>query len=122
MAAFRRRLYVHWREVQAEAPVRDATGPFRVGGSFTVSSRISLGALRPEEVDVELYYGNVGGLTRLSGVDLINMQVAEDLGDGRYLFKSEVSCRTPGRYGFTVRVTPRGDTPVKYAPGLITWA
>lgn len=122
LAAFRQRLYEQWQQVRAETPVRESKGPFRVGEHFTVSASIFLGDLRPDEVDVELYYGIIKGFPQLLAADLIQMQVDQETGNGHYRYACQVACRAPGRYGFTARVTPRGDAPVKHAPGLITWA
>jgi hypothetical protein len=44
------------------------------------------------------------------------------LGIGRYLYGGKLPCLISGRYGFTVRVTPRGDGALKNMPGLIAWA
>ncbi|MBW1985302.1 MAG: hypothetical protein JRI53_11340, partial [Deltaproteobacteria bacterium] len=50
------------------------------------------------------------------------MAVKENRGDGEYLYECTMTCKNSGRYGFTVRVIPRGDGRIRFAPGLITWA
>ena len=46
----------------------------------------------------------------------------ENHGNGSYRYGCNLNCDTTGRYGFTVRVMPRGDDFIKNTPGLITWA
>jgi len=58
----------------------------------------------------------------LSKGDTQQMTMAEDKGEGHYLYKCTVTCRDSGRYGFTVRVVPRADEWIRYTPGLLTWA
>jgi hypothetical protein len=50
------------------------------------------------------------------------MEVLEDLGQARYLFGCTLTCDTSGRFGFSVRATPKGDAWLKFMPGLLTWA
>jgi len=50
------------------------------------------------------------------------MVFMEDLGNGRYRYECSLPCQVAGRFGFTVRVTPKADHFIKYTPGLITWA
>ena len=45
-----------WKGVQIEAPSRESRAVQRVGDSFQVAAEVSLGELRPDEVDLELYY------------------------------------------------------------------
>jgi len=52
----------------------------------------------------------------------VEMNVREDLGDGKYRYECSLTCEVAGRFGFTVRVTPQGDDYIATTPGLITWA
>ena len=116
------RLYTNWETIRVSRPVRDNEGPFRVGESFHVASEVFLGDLRPEEVEVELYYGNLKSVDTLGTRHLKKMSVETELGDGRYKYGCHLSCDTAGRFGFTARVTPRGDDMIKNLPGFIVWA
>jgi len=122
LTAFHERLRRRWSNISVKYPVRETDGPFRVGETFNVSSEVSLGKLRPEEVVVELCYGNIKTIDRLSSINIEQMSVKEDFGEGKYLYGCTIKCRMSGRYGFTARVTPNGDDFIKYTPGLITWA
>jgi glycogen phosphorylase len=111
-----------WNEISVELPQRDSEGPFQVGDTFTVSARAHLGAIEPDMVDVELYYGRLQSLNRLEMGLTQTMEIAEDQGNGDYLYRCTVACQDSGRYGFTVRVAARADDWIRYAPGLLTWA
>jgi starch phosphorylase len=93
-----------------------------VGDSFDVTSEVNLGDLRPEEVEVELYYGNLKSLEELSSSIVAPMRVLKNNGDGHYLYGCTLNCHTSGRFGFTVRVMPSGDERIASTPGLLTWA
>ncbi|MDM8550654.1 alpha-glucan family phosphorylase [Desulfobacterales bacterium HSG2] len=118
----RARLSRLWRKIRIKPPAGDTEGPFRVGETFRVSAEVYLGKLRPDEVEVEFYYGGLKSVDALDSGHAEQMEMAEDRGNGNYLYACTVTCRTSGRYGFTARVMPRGDDWIKFAPGFITWA
>jgi starch phosphorylase len=118
----RKRLFSLWRNIQIQPPFRKAEEPLRIGDSFQVTSEVFLGELRPDEVDVELYYGRVQAIDAVSEGKTAKMTVLEDRGNGHYLYGVTQVCDTTGRFGFTVRARPVGDDKIKYAPGLISWA
>jgi len=116
------RLRTLWGNIRIEHPEREAEGPFLVGESFTVTTVVNLGELHPDEVTVELYYGSLKSVDTIADSHTEKMNVKENRGDGRYLYTCTITCNASGRYGSTVRVIPRGDDRIRFAPGLITWA
>ena len=122
LAAQINRLRTLWKDIEIKSPLREAQGPYRVGDTFHVTSEIYLGELRPDEVDVELYYGNPKSLEELSAGRIEPMKVVEEKGDGNYLYGCNLNCEISGRFGLTVRVAPTGDGRVKSTPRLLTWA
>ncbi|MFC1886918.1 DUF3417 domain-containing protein, partial [Thermodesulfobacteriota bacterium] len=118
----RSRLLSLWKEIRISAPVKETENPLRIGDSFQVTAEIFLGEITPDEVDVEVYYGHIIGLEAVSESKTAPMAVFEDLGGGNWIYECSLECDTSGRFGFTVRVTPRGDDRIKFTPGLISWA
>jgi starch phosphorylase len=117
-----KRLRENWGNVKIKAPVRAAAGPSRVQDTFRLTTEVDLGKLSPNEVEVELYYGRMKSVETLVASQTQLMTKREDRGNGRYTYDCTITCRDSGRYGFTARVTPRGDDFIKFSPGLITWA
>jgi starch phosphorylase len=111
-----------WENIRIEPPVRDAEGPFRVGDMLRVTAVVHLGELQPDEVDVELYYGSFKSIDALATSNTRQMKVEEERGDGAYLYACDIPCDTSGRFGFTARVSARGDGQIKFTPGFLTWA
>ncbi len=122
VAAQMKRLRSLWKQIRINPPVRQDGGPFRVGDSFQVTSEVNLGELRPEEVDIELYYGYMKSLEELEASLVEPMTVLEDRGNGTYVYGCSLPCKVSGRFGFTARAGPHGDERIKSAPELITWA
>lgn len=122
LARQRERLVSCWGQIKVASPERAAAHPFRVGEEFQITAVVQLGDLQPEEVAVELYYGPFKSVDTLANSFTQRMEMTSRLDDGRYLYACSISCRTAGRYGFTVRVSPQADDWVKFTPGLISWA
>jgi starch phosphorylase len=102
--------------------VRQAPGPYRVGDAFQVTSEVHLAELKPDEVDVELYYGNLKSPEQVTASHVEPMKVIEDRGNGNYLYGCDLGCEISGRFGYTVRVAPSGDERIKSTPRLMAWA
>ena len=121
LAAQIKRLRSLWPNININSPMRQTLGPYRVGDAFQVTSEIHLGELQADEVDVEIYYGNLKSLEEVSASHVEPMTVLEDRGNGNYLYGCDLICEVSGRFGYTVRVAPRGDERIKSTPRLLTW-
>ncbi|MGH2370670.1 MAG: alpha-glucan family phosphorylase, partial [Chloroflexota bacterium] len=130
LAAWKQRLAAAWgdvRVVEVHAPMADAT----VGMELPVRAHIHLGALRPEDVSVQLYDGPVDAHGHIANGQAVEMAVdvavegstGTSSSDGVYAYTGAIPCRSSGLHGYSVRVMPRHpDLPNAYQPGLITWA
>jgi starch phosphorylase len=122
LAAQAERVRALWPEVRVGLPERKSFGSQRVGDEFQVTAEVHLGRLRPEEVAVELYYGQFKSFTEVAESRVVPMRVLEETGPGKYRYGCALACEAAGRFGFSVRATPTGDSWARMAPGLITWA
>ncbi|MDO9566009.1 MAG: alpha-glucan family phosphorylase [Candidatus Desulfaltia sp.] len=122
LAAQFERLLVNWRSIRIEPPVKNWDGPFRTGETFYVNSIVYLEKLSPEDVEVQLFYGELKSTDNIPESRTKEMTIKEDQGNGKYLYTCAMTCKASGRYGFTARVIPRGDDKIRFTPGLITWA
>jgi glycogen phosphorylase len=119
LAAWRRKVRDHWREVRVE----DVTAPpgeaLHVGDEFTVEARVNLGALEPDDVSVQLYHGVIDSFGEIAHPRVTLLRPVDgSLG----MFSGSTECRASGQYGFCVRVLPKHvDLANSFEPGLVTW-
>jgi starch phosphorylase len=113
-----------WSKVRVESVTADSLDEVRVNSEIKAQAEVSLGALTPDDVSVELYVGLVDADGEITGARAIPMRPVSDGGAGRYRFEvSSVACCRSGLHGFTVRALPRHpDLGVSFPPGLIVWA
>jgi len=123
LAAWHKKLRKQWTGLSIRKVQVDTQTDLKVGANIEVSAQVVLGKLQPEDVSVELYYGQLdseGKLTKAVGIaEMERVQMADD---GVHIFTGKIPCTQSGRYGFAVRVLPKcQDLIHRYEPGLILW-
>jgi len=125
LSGWKHSLREHFSQVRIESVSdnMDANGHGAcVGRTIRVEAAVNLGALGPQDVQVELYYGVLDEDGQLnSGLALPMAEMQSDGGPARYVV--DMPCDTSGRTGYTVRVLPRHDAlarPLDMA--MIRWA
>jgi starch phosphorylase len=93
-----------------------------IGDVFNVSSKVFLNNLKPEDVEIQVYYGQVNVHNEIIHSHTQKMELSEDLGNGYYIYRYQIKCTQPGRFGLTTRVIPAGSSWQNSMPGFIKWA
>lgn len=109
---------IHVEQPHAECDLND----IHTCDSFNVSLKVYLADLKPEEVDVEIYYGPVDVHNAIVKSNFVLMKTFKELGDGNYLYTHKMFCEIAGRFGMTGRVTPLGDLWTRSMPGFMRWS
>jgi starch phosphorylase len=95
----------------------------KVGSELSVRVMLRLGAISPDHVSAELYYGPVdswGNIREGSAVRMGYDKASEV--QGEHWFKGSVLCKRTGQYGVSVRLLPRHPDLVNpHELGLILW-
>lgn len=119
----RERLMMNWEKIQIFQPVTlNPKRFYRIGETFAVTVAVNLGELSQNDVDVELCLGKALEVDKIGDIQTETMIMRDDFGNGHYVYVCTTICNFAGQIAFTARVTPRGDTQIKYTSGLITWA
>ena len=122
LSKWKEKVYKNWNQVKILNVSSENSQEFSVGSNFTVTAVIEAKNIKPEDMDVQLYYGKLdseGGITR---GDTSSMKLEETLSDGSFKYRADVPCYHTGLHGFTLRVLPFNsllDNP--HEMGLITW-
>ncbi len=123
LVARRQRLETLWGQIAVERPTTDRDiSNVHVGETFRVSVTVQLGEIQPEEVDIQVYYGPVSTGNAIVESHSETMTLAEQKGEGVWLYSHELTCRHTGRYGLTARAMPRSGEWRQWVPGFLTWA
>ncbi len=147
-ADWRERLNVVWPKVRIERVETSAT-QLKIGTDQQVGAWVDLGELTPNDVVVQLYHGNLdtgGNIIDGETLDMTpavadktvaqaaNQAVGKDgaapntgssTGSGStvYQFVTNISYKTTGQHGLSVRVLPHHpDLPTPFLRGIVRWA
>ena len=117
------RIQSNWANVRVETVDNAGDSQLSVGSRIRVQTRIRLANLTPDEVAVQLYMGRLNADGEIVEAVTVPMHLAGPAGEGMYLFEAtEVSCRSSGRHGYTVRVLPyHPDEAKSLLPNVIRW-
>jgi len=123
LAAWRERIHSHWPEIAIESVVNGTEQQIEIGGAVRVGARVRLGALSPEDVAVELYWGKLNASDEFVDAVAIPMEHGGVDGDLHLYEATYGPCTQSGLQGFTVRVLPQNpDLTSPFLPGYVTWA
>ena len=125
-AEWRKRVREKWGGVQIHT-VQVEPRQVKVGDQIEVHTLVSLGQLQPDDVRVQIYYGNLDSRGSLIAGDTLDMNYCgpadSQLGENVHEFCATIGYTTTGKRGLSVRVLPHHpDLANPIQTGLITWA
>ena len=121
LATYRSRITSQWPTLHVDhvesSGVSDAP---QIGDTFHIRAFVSLGVLRPEDVEVQVVYGKVDANDQLTHTATRTLAPAEVYEDGRHRFEGDLRILRTGSFGYTVRIVPTHpllETPAEF--GLV---
>jgi starch phosphorylase len=126
-ADWKKRIRQHWPQVRIKNVESDIPAETQVGVANTITCTIHLGALNPQDVKVELYHGAVDASGEILDPKIVTMEPKEQEQPSEqkpetYTFVGELTLKTSGQHGFTVRVVPSHPEQVNpFEMRLIQW-
>ena len=122
LANWRRGLLHHWNQVKVAHVEANGADPLHVGGELHIKARIHLGALKPDDVQVQLFHGLVDNNGTIPQPSTALMTVQSGPDGGNWHYEGKILCQSSGQYGYSVRVLPRHpDLANPFEPGLVCW-
>jgi starch phosphorylase len=123
LAVWQSRLIEHWYDIRFEEIAISQATDLRVNQPFQVSTRLNLGAITPDDVQVELYRGSVAIDGEIHSGTATPMTYQGQDNQGHSLYATEVEYTSSGLQGISLRILPQHlalNSP--YDPKLILWA
>ncbi|MFD9126672.1 alpha-glucan family phosphorylase [Kitasatospora sp. NPDC059571] len=108
LAAWKARVGAAWPGVRVEHVEADAPGDAQeLGSALELRVQVSLGALEPADVEVQVVAGRVDEADRISDAAVLALKPAggADL-TGRHRYEGSLELSRTGPFGYTVRVLP----------------
>ncbi len=124
LAAWKARVRQEWDKIRIERVTAESaeSQELKVGDQLRVEAVVNLGALKPTDVGVELYYGLLDAEGLIVDGQALPTLIAQSKGNGTYVFAGAITCRTSGRHGYALRIVPHHeDLGTALEMGLILW-
>ncbi len=123
LTTWKSNLLSNWQNIHFITVKEDGSRQYQVGSKIDIEAKISLGALKPEDISVEIYHGYVDNENNIINGSIEIMTCTEKKQDQVYVFTGSFPCHTSGLYGYTVRVIPQSENlTYRHETGLILWA
>ncbi|MBO0844834.1 MAG: alpha-glucan family phosphorylase [Nocardioides sp.] len=107
LAAWKKTIRAGWGDVRVEHVESHGVGDNpEVGSVLTVRAFVALGALSPEDVEVELVHGVIDADDQLVNTSITPLTPADSYDGGRHRFDGQVQLKRGGAFGYTVRIIP----------------
>ena len=121
-AEWKRKIRRHWREVSVYGVNGDNGNGHRVDDEYNVQVKAHLSALEPEDVVVEIYFGQVDENRKVIGGESIALEFSSHDEGGESIFTGKIPLKSSGLFGFSARIRPRYE---KFSttgePGFVAW-
>lgn len=121
-ASWRNHVRSSWNQVRVVS-VNVEKNSATVGSKCEITAVVHLGALSPDDVRVQLYYGSLDTRGEIVNGAALDMSLENSNGSGVYTFHASLKYTAAGELGFSVRVLPYHEfMHTLFQPGMITWA
>jgi starch phosphorylase len=122
LVEWRKRLRGNGSAIRVTLVTPEHPGEAVVGAKLKVEARVELGPVRPGDIRVQLYYGNVDSAGQIVSGHPAEMTLQRADG-AEHVYSGEVECRDSGSCGYTVRIIPyHPDAILPYELPFIVWA
>ncbi|MGN6368896.1 MAG: alpha-glucan family phosphorylase [Phycisphaerae bacterium] len=128
LADWKSRLSSEWGKVWIFDVKANDNEPMMAGSTLDVQASVSLGPIKPEDVNIELYYGPIDAAGNICNAKSISMTKlsTQDKKPPEYpihTYSGKIIAQSCGQQGFAVRALPRNpNVQLRMEPGLIRWS
>ncbi|RMD51442.1 MAG: alpha-glucan family phosphorylase, partial [Ignavibacteria bacterium] len=122
---WKEKVYNNWHKVRfVEFGPEKKDSSYKVGESYGINAVVELGDLTPNDVEVQIYYGDMNKQGRIHANQAVPMKFTRKVsGSNSYKYKGEIPCVETGNFGYTLRILPKHDLLInKFELGIIRWA
>lgn len=121
LAAWKDKIRDRWSHLRVEKVEAQTLAEVHVNSDVVVQAWVDLGALSPEDVLVQLYYGPVNPAGDIQQGHVAPMQLKEKR-DSVYVYEGTLCFRASGLHGYTLRILPHHpDMTTPFDAGLVYW-
>jgi starch phosphorylase len=110
LAQWKQKVRAAWPSVRVDHVEAHGIGDIpQLGATVDVRAFVSLGDLKPEDVDVQVLHGRVDSADQITDAASVSLSLAESYDGNRHRFSGDLKLDRTGPFGYTVRVLPKHE-------------
>jgi starch phosphorylase len=122
LAAWKEKVQKNWSKLKIDHIESGPAESLAVGSQLLVTADVHLESLLPEDVIVEIYFGDLNATGEVTQGKTAPMKFMRKLDGGLYRFEGIITCEKTGQQGYTIRVIPyHMDLAQKHETMQILW-
>ena len=108
--SFKQNLYVNWDKISITEEQNLDNITMDAGNNIEVSCKVQLPNIDVENIEAQVYYGQIKDNGIVEKIDVIPMTLVESNEEEKiYTYKAKIELKTGGEYGYTFRVMPKHE-------------
>lgn len=112
-----------WNSIRLQKMNTSQNGnSIEINNPYTVEARIDLGDIKPEDLQVDIYYGKLNHRAELITRDVCPMELQKKMEGSIYSYKGLVCPKKTGKFGYLIRILPKHPLLFDiYSLNLVHW-
>ena len=121
--SWKKDLYMNWKDIKIIQVNNLDNIVMDAGNNIEVACEVELPNIRPDNVQVEVYYGKILENGVVENVSIIPMKLTDQDEDAKkYYYTAKIELTTGGNYGYTFRIMPKHEMILEPANlNLVKW-
>ncbi len=113
----------NWHSINFVTTIEEKSSRiYKVGENYKIETKIDLGNLKPNDIQVQIYYGKIDDIDKPYSSSVVPMEPIKNEENNVYLFEGNIECQQSGNFGFTLRILPKHSLLINsFELGLIKW-
>jgi starch phosphorylase len=122
LVAWKEKIRKEFHNIKIENVHFDDTKVYKLRDAIKIEVDVFLGNLKPEDISVDIYYGNIAADNRFNHSSIENLKEITPVNNGKYIFSGHLICQRTGNFGLKIRITPSHPLIIDpYEMNLVNW-
>jgi hypothetical protein len=119
-ALWLKKVYNSWGNIKIVCYSDNMPREVKISSEVTITAKIYLSELFPEDVIVQVYSGYISTDRAISS-PITNEMYLVNKDEDNYIFESKIIIDKVGKLSYTMRILPQYNGEIQYIPELIKW-
>jgi starch phosphorylase len=122
LAQWKIKMRAEWNSIRFLNVETSDDRALNVDSSLEIKAEIYLGKIKPDDVNVQVYFGKLNSKDEIDDGELLSMKMSQKIDDEKYIFTAKIDTWQSGYNGFTLRIIPEHKGLANpFDDGLIYW-